>query len=317
MLMKISNLTKTTLSGTILSLGAPLGYILLSYFFSKSDLDFNIFTWGIHLIKSKTLLMSYLTFPTIIVFTAFAYYQGKLNQKLDHKREQMEELLHLVAHDIRNPLTIIGHASDFILDELTGTINDEQRKLGLMIKRQAGVISGLITELLDLYQFESGNLTINLQSAHLDNTTQEVLNEMEPFFTKKDIQVDCQFESNTNILFDDFKIKQVLRNIIGNALKYIADKGNISIRIYDEANEVKISICNDGPPIPEDKIKTIFEKFGQSKDSDKKKGYGLGLYISSSIMKLHQGNIYAENLNPHGVAFHLSFPRKINPVSTN
>jgi two-component system, NtrC family, sensor histidine kinase GlrK len=307
-----------TLFGAILGLGAPAGYFVYSHVFLNVD-QMEFLSWCSFLIENQTTLLIYLTIPTVVVFSLFGCYHGVQESRLASKKAQMEYFLHIAAHDIRSPLTVVKEGVSQIEDEVLGPINPEQREFLELVSGQVSVMSELLTELLDLHKMETGKYQLERKPTDLIPLLKKASEEMSFSFSQKKgrITVDTNLQEPLVLLLDQFRVRQVIRNVIGNAIRYSPEQGVIEVRCERDARgAVEVTIANQGPHIPEEKLALIFDKFEQAANRDQKMGAGLGLSICKNIVELHGGNIWAVNVNPEGVRFHIRLPQKgVAPIT--
>ncbi|MBX7149312.1 HAMP domain-containing histidine kinase [bacterium] len=297
---------KTTFLGILLSLGSPLGYILLTYLFYSEGISF--FPWIKHLYTDHLFTLFYVTVPTSIVFALFGLTLGLTAKKLWIQKQSMDQLLHVVAHDIRSPLTTIQMSLAALKDP---NINkNEDAHIHDIIERQVGIIKNLSEEILELERLESGIFTLDIKPSIIGDLLQKTLEEMELLLKQKKLKVilDPSIDSSFKLKVDAFKIRQVLRNLLSNAVKNTLEKGIIFFSVIESTAGLTIECHNKGQQIPPNKLTIIFDKFTQANKSDQKKGYGLGLAICKEIMGAHHGTIYAQN-KTDGVSFYLFFPK--------
>jgi len=302
---------KNTATGALLALGAPLGYFVYSFFILNPE-NISFFSWIHSLFSHQWPLLVYLTFPTMAAFSWFGYFHGVREIKLAFKTRQMEEFLHVAAHDIRSPLSIITEAASLLGDPLLGSLNTKQLDIANMIHGQTTLMLELLEELLDIHKMELGKYRLDRKPCELIPLVEKAIAEISLLIDKKKVKIETVFEvpQAMTVSIDSFRIRQVIRNLINNAIKYTPEQGTIQIQILStRKHEIEIIITNDGSSIPREKLSVIFNKFEQARDRDHKLGYGLGLSICKNIIELHKGKIWAENLAPSGVAFHISLSR--------
>lgn len=298
---------RNALLGALLGLGAPLGYLFYSFFlFNIESLSFLL--WSKEVFENQQPLLLYLTLPTIMVFAGFGFYHGCLEKRLSTATEQMDQFIHIAAHDIRSPLTVIEGGVAQLLKSETDPLNENQQESLQLVARQTEVMSGLLTELLDIHRIEEGHFHLKKKEVAIVPLVEKTVDEMRLFLERKEAQCDLIIELNREkrIQIDSFRIKQVLRNLLSNAFKHISEHGKIEVRVaLTEEKQVLLSVLNDGPKIPNDKIESIFNKFIQAQIPSRHLGVGLGLSICKYIVELHGGSIWAENLTPTGVGFYV------------
>ena len=215
--------------------------------------------------------------------------------------DQMKsDFISLVSHELRTPLTsIIGFVS-FILDGKAGAINDRQRNSLARVQRQSKRLAALINDLLDISRIESGRIQMEqVPISILDIVTQRI-EEIRPQADEKSIQLDLNApESVPQILGDEARMGQVFTNLIGNAIKFTPDNGEVSVKVEADGNLLHVEVIDTGPGIPPEERQKIFDKFYQLSDISTRQqgGSGLGLSISKSIVEAHGGKLWIDDGN--------------------
>ncbi len=310
--MKIRTVSvfRTCLFGALLGLGAPAGYLIYSYLLLNTEQP-DFFSWCDFVFQNQMELLFYMTVPTMLVFALFGYYHGKQENELATKTEQMDQFLHIAAHDIRSPITVIKGGIQQMQEGMHGALAPQQQEYLKMVSRQTEVMLELITELLDIYKMESGKFLLEKQSIAVVPLVQKAIDEMKLFAKEKKVTIDLEVavDLQRSLYADPFRIRQMLRNLLSNGVKHVPDKGKIKMRVgVGKDKRLLLSLWNNGPHIPEDKIRSIFDKFTQAKIAHQKFGVGLGLSICQQIVALHHGSIWAQNSADGGVTFFVSLP---------
>ena len=306
------DLAKAAAVGALLGLGAPVGYFLVSFLWLNPG-HLHLTACVLTVWKKEFPLLLYLTFPTVTVFSLFGLYHGWQEARLAVKTHQMEHFLAVASHDIRNPLTVIHQAADLLDSETKGILSQAQRSLLNMMNHQVGVVVNLVEGLLDLYRMESGAYTLCLERTPLTPLVEKGTKEMELLVNQKSgsVKIVSDFRSDESVFVDVFKFRQVIRNLLDNAIRHMPEKGTILIRLLkNPKEELEVTVQNEGKSIPEERLPFIFNKFAQAKLHDQRLGYGLGLSICKDIVMLHRGRIWAENIKPSGVCFHVCLPQR-------
>lgn len=297
------------LSG-LLATGAPAGYLVYSYFlFNPASLDF--INWVRYLLTEEQILLLYLTIPTMVVFLLFGYWNAKNEDAIQVQHDQMEELLHIAAHDIRSPLAVIRTAAESVQED-PHPISGRQERFINMIKQETMIIHELVELLLDIHRMEVGEYMLQKQRTNIKELIQQSVEEMRLLAEEKagKINLKSHIPDDTMLNVDQFRIWQVMRNILNNGIRYIPEGGEINVELKKEgSDDLEIMIQNNGPHIPSDRLNEVFDKYFQVHLHDRALGAGLGLSICKNIMELHGGKIWAENLEPTGVAFHCRLPK--------
>lgn len=214
-------------------------------------------------------------------------------------------VLSAISHDLRTPLTaIIGLASTLKESELPVSTRVE---LIEGVQEEAFRMNNLVTNLLDMARLQAGKVKLNKQWQMLEEVVGSALRGMERPLTRHKVEVDLPRDLPL-LEFDAVLIERVLSNILDNAAKY-TPAGSL-IRIYAErkADEVLISVADDGLGLPEGLENRLFDKFTRGETESTQSGVGLGLSICRAIIDVHGGRIWAANLPDHGAVFTFALP---------
>jgi signal transduction histidine kinase len=220
------------------------------------------------------------------------------------------EFISSVSHELRTPLTSIKGWSETIL---TSDFNDlEEIKQGLkIITKEVDRLSDMVEDLLDFSKLEGGKIKLNLENFSLNQEIHDICNLYKGKANNKGLKITEELDENDIILADKFRIRQVIINLIDNAVKFSKQDGSILIRTIREKHAVKIIVEDDGIGIPIEKIDKVKEKF--YKIDIKKEGSGLGLAICDEIIRLHKGDIVIESNEGLGTKVTIYLPQ--NEVS--
>lgn len=209
-----------------------------------------------------------------------------------------------VSHELRSPLTSIRGYIQGVLDE---TIPPEESDKYLSIALdETKRLNKLINELLDLAQIESGQFPLTVTTFEINELIRRVLISQEERITAKDIEVSIDFQDEDYYVEGDKdRIQQVLYNLIDNAIKFNPEKGTLGIRTWDYEDVVFVKIEDQGPGIPKDEIRHIWERFYQvdKSRSFKKGGTGLGLSIVKKIIEEHGQDVWINSKVGEGTEF--------------
>ncbi len=243
------------------------------------------------------------------------------NAQLDQANERLKDLdtlksefVSIASHELRTPLTgIIGLTQTLLSNDIE--ISGEERvKFLTIIESEGKRLAALINELLDLTKMETGTTEIvptNQDVAYILNSTLSVLKIPDNL----KINTVIPKPDSTWIKADPDRIKQVLVNLIGNAIQYSDRDVFISIQTEPTDGMIRFDITNSGPQIPREDHQRVFEKFYRCKNTHpkKSKGSGLGLAIAKSIVEAHGGKIWIESLRGEGTRFCFTIPKGSRP----
>jgi len=215
-----------------------------------------------------------------------------------------------VSHELRTPLHGILSFAGFGIKKHAIAKPDKILDYFQKIRQSGETLLMLLNDLLDLAKLESGKITFEFSPADLDLLIDSMVDECNSLASEKMLTVRCEHhEANGQIVLDADKIKQVLRNILSNAIKFSPEGGTIDISTFKKADSVVVSVRDQGAGVPENELGSIFDKFFQSsKTKTGAGGTGLGLAICQEIITAHKGRIWAENNPDTGVNFLFEIP---------
>ncbi|CAB9495554.1 ATP-binding protein [Alteromonas macleodii] len=233
--------------------------------------------------------------------------------KLEELDKAKDQFLASISHELRSPLNSIVGWTDLALMDV-GNVDRMKDALGV-IKRAASTQAALINDILDLSRIISGTMKLSTHSLNIASSISEVAKSFEAGFASKNIQlsINCEDE-HTQILGDNLRIKQVINNLLSNALKFTAKGGTVHVRGKREHSNYLFRVKDNGKGMTREQLAHVFERFYQGKDSHNKIGLGLGLSIVKSLVEMHGGEISAESDGPNtGTTFYVTLP--IAPLS--
>lgn len=222
------------------------------------------------------------------------------------------EFIHTVSHDLRSPLTsVIGYTE---LVERAGSLNDSQREFLKRIQESVQHITSLINDLLELGSIEAG-LDIRREFVHLDGILNYTLEMLQGQVKAKHINLKTEIASALPALrANPVRLRQVLDNVVGNAIKYSHDQGEVTVAMRAEDDQIIVQVTDNGPGIPAKDQAHIFDKFYRGSNISSKAGSGLGLAIVKSIVEAHQGRMWVESTVGKGSTFFVILPVLAEPV---
>lgn len=222
-----------------------------------------------------------------------------------------EEFVAIVSHDLRNPIGAILSASEMVLEDpfITNMSEDAKRCLEL-IRRNAKTSLRLISDLLDMERIVDGKIQLQKTPNKLSQLVNEVVESFAQAAVTKKINLKYMLSKEESLIpCDRDRIAQVLSNLVGNALNFTPEKGSVTVATEENPTEIKVSITDTGPGIPEDKKGHIFDRFAQI-GNENRTGLGLGLYISKTLIDSHHGKIGVTSAREKGSVFYFTLPKK-------
>jgi signal transduction histidine kinase len=235
----------------------------------------------------------------------------KMEKKLKETMAIKAEFTSMVSHELRTPLTAIKEGLALVLDGMVGQINDEQKELLGISKKNVDRLTRLINEVLDFQKLECGKMKFNIKPNNINDTAKDAYEIMLPVAKEKNVSIQLNTDDNLPVVaFDRNKITQVLLNLINNAVKF-TDEGTITIKTGQDDFSVLVSIADNGCGIKEKDLPRLFSRFEQLNTGGERRtgGTGLGLAISKEIIEQHKGAIWAESVAGKGSTFTFRLPK--------
>lgn len=228
-------------------------------------------------------------------------------QKLDQMRK---EFVANVSHELRTPLTTVKIYTETLID---GAIDDRENAMHFLsvMEKEADRMTALVQDLLELSRIDNKQIQLNFVLIELRDLVDEVLEAQHVHIINKGHTLKVHYDENTSYFIkgDVFRIRQILHNIISNAIKYTVEEGTITVDMTKENNKVRVAISDTGMGIPEEDINRIFERFYRVDKARSRKlgGTGLGLSIAKELMALHNGDISIKSKVGVGTTVNLTF----------
>jgi PAS domain S-box-containing protein len=231
--------------------------------------------------------------------------------RLFHEAQQAtkarDDVLAVVAHDLRNPLNTVTMAIGLMLENTPVERTQERRQVEI-VRRAADRMNRMIQDLLDVKRMESGRLGIDLQPEDVDVIINDMIEMLRPLAVGSSIVLESSVpEGLPPVLADSARIQQVLSNLVGNAVKFTPREGRITVCAEQIEDKIRFGVIDTGPGIPPEQVPHIFGQFWQASPSDRR-GIGLGLAIAKGIVEAHSGTIWVESHVGLGSTFYFTLP---------
>ncbi len=227
-----------------------------------------------------------------------------------HEVELMKaQFVQMVSHDLRTPLTSVQSYLDLLGRGVYGNLSESGTQKLTLLNKSVDRLVNMIRDLLDIERWESGHLKITITDTTLKEIVEPSLEAVNSHKEVKKVTINAPKE-DLKIRGDSERLVQVVINLLHNAIKFSPEKGKIDLTARRENGFVEIDIKDEGPGIPPDLQKAIFERFKQVSDEDAtvKKGTGLGLAISKAIVEAHGGTIGVTSEEGKGSTFWFKLP---------
>ncbi len=230
------------------------------------------------------------------------------------KERELNELksrfVTMASHEFRTPLSTILSSTALIERYSTVRESDKEKRHLKKIKSAIANLNGILNDFLSLSKLEEGKIIPNFRSVPLHQLLQNVIDEMHPI-KKKNQEILTSLSTDTlEIVTDEHLLKNILINLISNALKYSRESGTVHFRMEVEDDQVVISVEDQGIGIPEEEQKHLFERFFRAKNALNIQGTGLGLNIVKNYTEILGGSLHFESAVDEGSTFTLKLPKR-------
>jgi signal transduction histidine kinase len=221
-----------------------------------------------------------------------------------------QDLLAIVAHDLKNPINSVALSSSVLVKMLEAPSPDIRfvvQNLGI-IHRSAFRMNRLIEDLLVSTRIETGQLRIQPQECDVPPLLQELEQLVSPLAAEKSVEFICSIGPEVPRAFvDPDRLTQVLSNLVGNAIKFTPAHGVVSVSVHVQQDEIQFCVRDSGPGIASSELPRIFDQYWQAQQN--KGGSGLGLYISKGLIEAHGGRIWVESVVGEGTSAYFTVPK--------
>ncbi len=235
------------------------------------------------------------------------------NERLQELDQLKSEFVSLATHQIRGPLTaIMGYASMMLQGDF-GPLSDNLRASIQTIFESSNSLTGIVQDFLDVSRIEQGRMKYEMTVFDLGRLARAVSEELLPNIEPKGLRVRLEIEDGLMVYADAGKIRQVIENLIDNAVKYTG-QGTITITAAKKGEKALLSVRDTGVGIAQETLPHLFKKFSRASDASKAnlKGTGLGLYVAKQLIEAQGGKIWAESEGEgKGATFSVELPLKM------
>jgi signal transduction histidine kinase len=228
--------------------------------------------------------------------------------------QQKSAFLARMSHELRTPLNAIIGFSEVLLDEAFGTLNDKQAEYTRDVHDSGQHLLSLINDILDLSKVETGQMELSLASFSLPRAIENALTLMKERAAGRGITLHADLDGTLDALTaDERKVKQVLINLLTNAVKFTPEGGSVTIRVRTGPEAVTIEVEDTGIGIPAHEQGLVFEDYRQAtrettNDANDQEGTGLGLPLARKLVELHGGRIWVTSTPDQGSTFAFTIP---------
>ncbi len=249
--------------------------------------------------------------------------EKRINHATKNLQDANKELLRLnkiksdfvstVSHEFRTPLTSIKGYVSLVLDGATGSLNGQQKEFLGIVNKENERLTNLISDMLDLQKIESGKMPYNFKDFDTYSFIEAYKPEIPQLEKRNNAKITITVAKNIPILYaDEDKVKQVLTNLVTNALKFSAPKPIIKVEIKNEKDYIQMDVADNGIGIAERDMPKLFHQFQQIDSGSTRKvgGTGLGLAICKKIIETHGGEMGVMSKVGKGSTFSFTLPKR-------
>ncbi|MGY5146920.1 MAG: porin PorA family protein [Candidatus Nitrosopumilus sp. bin_7KS] len=247
----------------------------------------------------------------VCIFLTFSNKIRKDRSQLKEKEKLRDELISMVSHEIRNPLTPIISMCDLLLLEKDGNLNNKQRERIQTILKNSTTLNELLSDFTEIKKLDLNQIPLIKTEIDLKDYLETVLESVRPFAAEKNIKLKLDLEKSWKIICNPKRISQVISNLVKNATDFVPQgKGEIVISAKLTREGTIISVTDNGIGIPPSKSEIIFDKFTQLDIPSyiQHEGTGLGLSICKGIIDAHDGRIWLDKTYDAGARFQFLLP---------
>ena len=245
-----------------------------------------------------------------ILSTYLAGIRLEKNQ-LQNKEKLKDEVISMVSHEIKNPLTPILMSCDILMSEKHGSLNEEQLKKIQMIKKNTNNLKDLLSNFMETKKIDLDQVSLVKTQTDLKKYLENVIESVRPFTGKKHIKLWLSVDDSWKITIDQKRISQVISNLVKNAIDFVPDEnGEIIVSAQKDDKGTTISVQDNGIGIPDESSDAIFDRFKQLVPPVyiQHEGSGLGLSVCKGIVESHGGRIWVDKFYKDGARFQFFIP---------
>ncbi|KPL01078.1 MAG: hypothetical protein AMJ91_01635 [candidate division Zixibacteria bacterium SM23_73_3] len=241
----------------------------------------------------------------------------EVNHELLRKNEEIQNFYHKLSYKLKSPVTSAGGYVSMVMEGSAGPITDTQRKYLKIAEDCCLMMRECINDLVDVTKLQMGKFIVSTSPVFVDRLVQQAVSSISSAAEKKGIRLKQAIESELpEVNIDEDRIKQVLLNLLSNALKFTPEGGEITVRAGQDSTApefILVSVTDTGRGIEPDKLPYIFDRLYQAANTDwmTHQGLGLGLYICREVVRLHGGDISVQSKLGKGSTFSFTLPKHV------
>jgi signal transduction histidine kinase len=239
---------------------------------------------------------------------ALSLENARLYRSAKRATEVRDEVMGIVAHDLRNPLQLITTDAE----QLRRSGPEQAREIGAEIGAAASRMNRLIADLLDATRLEAGRFSVSPGRLHIAEVISAVVETQAPLVSSRSLELRAAISPDLPEIWADYdRLLQVFENLVGNAMKFTRPGGKITLGADAHGTEIVFSVSDTGSGIPESDLPHVFDRFWQA-PKGRHRGAGLGLPIVKGIVEAHGGRVWVQSSVGEGSVFYFTIPTPTN-----
>jgi signal transduction histidine kinase len=231
------------------------------------------------------------------------------NDALEQAGELKNAFIQHVSYELRSPLTNIIGFAQLLTDPKIGPLNDKQHEYTGFILSSSSALLTIVNDILDLATVDAGIMELELLEVDISETAAAAVQGLKDRITENDITFTADIPADVGtIIADEKRVRQVLFNLMSNAIAHSNKGGTVYLEANRDGNQVEISVRDEGDGIPADQLDMVFDRFVSRVSGSGRRGAGLGLSIVKSFVELHGGTVEIKSTVDHGTTIICRLP---------
>jgi two-component system, NtrC family, sensor histidine kinase GlrK len=306
---EVARLEARTWAGVLVAFGAAVGLALLG-----SGLIAHRLTQSLETLSAATAAVAAGSFEEQIAVDSkdeigeLAHSFNTMARELRRLEETKEEFFASMSHELRSPLTSIREGANLLLERVSGTLTDKQRRLVEIIAAGSDRLLGLVNQILEVSRLRAGVLPIQRVRLDLNKVVTRAVDELKPTADQTGVSLEREkLGEDFWLAGDEERLLQIVVNLVGNAIRFTKSGGRVVVRLVSTGSELEIQVEDTGIGIPVGELPYVFEPYRQAHADHG--GTGLGLAIVRGVAQAHSGRVTVESQEGKGSRFTVLLPR--------